>query len=341
MRGIRLRQIEVFNAVMECGTVVSAAQRLGTSQPTASRVLADLEEELGFDLFTRQNRRLLPTPEAHVLHEEVRANYTCLDRLSDIARQLARYESGTLRIAAAPSLAISILPTAIRRLLNDCPDVRLLLEVHSPEGVLDCVQNREFDIGITAVSSADPSLTITPFCQVEAVCILLADHALAKKKIVRPEDLDGQPFITLGASSESRKKIDLVLQQAEVQPATMAETQTASVACAMVNQGIGVSLLDFLTFSVISKPPLICRTFRPRVVINYVTVKPRGRPSARVTERFENVLKSTILEATAGEGDHLHWPTLNLIDPPLEPNSSGIKRTRCKVPGAEPFEKAP
>jgi len=308
VKGIRLRQVEVFNAIMEHGTVIAAAERLGTSQPTASRVLADLEDELGFALFVRQGKRLHPTPEAHVLYKEVSANYTCIDRLTGIARQLARSEGGTLRIAAAPSLAISILPTAIRRLLKESPDVRLLLEVHAPDAVLDRVRDHNFDIGITAATSTDPSFTITPFCQVEAVCIMPDYHPLAKKRKIGPKDLDRQPFITLGEKSESRKRIDLALQHAEVKPATIAETQTASVACAMVTQGIGVSLLDYLTYEVISKPPLICRKFRPRIAIKFVKVKPRFRPVARVTERFERVLDEIVAEGAHESFDPLHGP---------------------------------
>lgn len=294
MSKIRLRQLEVFHAIMDCGTVGAAAQQLGTSQPTASRVLSDLEDVIGFKLFQRRSNRLLPSPEAHALFREVQANYICLDQLDRMAKRLATTEAGTLRIAAAPSVSISLLPAAIRTFLKTRPDVHVQLEVHAPEAVLDCVQNRDFDLGITAVTEADDSFDIAPLCQVEAVCILLEDSSLASKTVIHPADLHDQPFISLGHPSESRRKIDGVLGSSGVRPLVLAETQTASVACALVNQGIGMSILDFLTFSVISKPPLVCRTFRPRIIIDFITVKPRFRPNARLTYRFEEVLQNTI-----------------------------------------------
>lgn len=299
MQKIRLRQVEVFHAIMDCGSVSAAAISLGTSQPTASRVLADLEHLVGFPLFWRSNNRLLPTPEAHALFREVQANYTCLDRLDRMAKRLATAEAGTLRIAAAPSVAISLLPAAMREFLKTRPDVHMQLEVHAPEDVQDCVQNRDFDLGITAIPEVDDTLESSPLCQVEAVCILLEDTPLAAKRVIHPEDLDGKPFISLGHPSESRRKIDHVFRSAGVHPTVLAETKTASVACALVNQGIGISILDFLTFSAISKPPLVCRTFRPRIVIEFVTLKPRFRPNGRLTSHFETVLNDVIVGRSA------------------------------------------
>ncbi|MEE3197511.1 MAG: LysR family transcriptional regulator, partial [Pseudomonadota bacterium] len=64
---MRPRQIEVFNAVYSSGSVTRAAKILNVSQPSVSKVLAHAEQQLGYLLFERINRRLIPTPEAHVL----------------------------------------------------------------------------------------------------------------------------------------------------------------------------------------------------------------------------------------------------------------------------------
>ncbi len=65
------RQLDIFNAIIDCGTLTGAAQTLRTSQPTVSRTLSALEIELGFSLFERQKGRVTATPEGIALYEEM------------------------------------------------------------------------------------------------------------------------------------------------------------------------------------------------------------------------------------------------------------------------------
>jgi len=64
---MRIRQLEAFRAVMLCQTVTKASEMLHISQPAATRLIADLEESIGFTLFERIRGRLIPTPEAQTL----------------------------------------------------------------------------------------------------------------------------------------------------------------------------------------------------------------------------------------------------------------------------------
>lgn len=291
---LRLRQIEVFHAIMTYGSVSRAAEELHTSQPTASRVLAEMERSVGFPLFVRDGRKMVPTPEGRDLFREVQRNFTCLDQLDHMAERIAEFRQGSIRITAAPSISISVLPRAIQCFLERYPGVGTTLEVRTPQSVIECVETRDFDLGVTASTFTSDLLTVRPFIQVEAVCIMPHGHPLAKRKVVEAADLQEFPFISLGQNSMSRQRIDAVFDRTGVRRHVVAETQTGSVACALVSQGIGVSILDFLTVNVIAKPPLTFRPFRPRVNIDFVLISPKTRPNARITDRFVDVLDETI-----------------------------------------------
>ena len=293
---LRLRHIEVFHAIMTTGSASKAAEQMRTSQPTISRVLAEMEREIGFPLFVRDGRALTPTPEARDLHREVHHSFTSLDRIGSMAARIAAHEHGNIRISAAPSISISILPKAIQRFLGHYPGVGVTLEVRTPQSVIESIENRDFDIGITAFENSSDTLIAEPLVQIEAVCIMPDDHPLAAKDIIGPADLAGYPSVSLGRNSMSRQRTDAVFEHVGVERTVVAETQTGSVACALVGQRIGLAVLDYMTVEVVAKPPLTFRPFRPSVIIDFVLVSSKIRQNARATGRFVEVLQEIIAE---------------------------------------------
>ena len=99
---MRLRHIEVFNAVMLTGTVSAAARQMNVTQPAVSRILAHAELQLGYPLFTRQRNRLAPTPEAQALYPEVQRLMSQLESVRRLSLALRSGEGGTLRVMVVP-----------------------------------------------------------------------------------------------------------------------------------------------------------------------------------------------------------------------------------------------
>ena len=110
---MRLRHIEVFQAVYTSGSVTGAAEILNVSQPSVSKVLAHAEQQLGYALFDRVRGKLVPTPEADLLFSHVRSVSDSVDRLRHVAENLRSAEAGTIRIAATPAFGIDMLPKTI------------------------------------------------------------------------------------------------------------------------------------------------------------------------------------------------------------------------------------
>ena len=94
----RLRQMEVFRAVMLTGSINGASKLLFTSQPAISRIVSHTEQTLGLALFNRVKGKLVPTPEGEALFREVDDFYQQALRVDDFARGLAQGPSGTLNI---------------------------------------------------------------------------------------------------------------------------------------------------------------------------------------------------------------------------------------------------
>src|SRR6185369_4448873 len=128
---MNLRQIETFRAAVEEGSFSGAAKRLQVSQPTISKVIDSLERSLGYALFRREGRRVLPTVKAMALYREVVSAWRGLDRLSTVAQTLREPVAGRLVVGANPSLSGGFIQKIIARFLATRPNVEVSLECDS------------------------------------------------------------------------------------------------------------------------------------------------------------------------------------------------------------------
>ena len=103
---LSLRLLEIFGAVIVNQTTVQAAEDLGISQPAVSIAIKQLEEQLGFNLFERRNRRLQPTQEAHILFADIEPIFSNLRSLEtsirlDQAPFVTQFRSALMRALAS------------------------------------------------------------------------------------------------------------------------------------------------------------------------------------------------------------------------------------------------
>lgn len=93
---MRLKHMELLNAIMQTGSVTGAAAQLNVSQPAASKMLHLLESEVKAPLFARVRGRLHPTPEAHDLVKELGLVFRAMDELNAMAASLRDCSSAVL-----------------------------------------------------------------------------------------------------------------------------------------------------------------------------------------------------------------------------------------------------
>ena len=133
---MRYRQLEAFRAVMRAGSVTQAAEMLNVSQPAVSRLIACLEQDVGFPLFRRRRGRLQPTPEADFLLGEVERAIANLDHVAQIADDIRKRRTGHLPnclvsmgegMLHSPSVEIFIFKSLVSITLNPFLSICMLL----------------------------------------------------------------------------------------------------------------------------------------------------------------------------------------------------------------------
>ena len=176
---MNVRQLEAFRATIESGSITGAAELLHVSQPSVSRLIADLEQSVGFPLFLRVGRGLSATVEAKRLYKAVESMFIGVGRLQEIAEAIRTTANGVLSVGVIPSLSQSVLPDVAAMMTTDWPELRLMLSTRNTPAIIDAVRMQQFDIGIVGREPKYDGVEILHHTTVPYVCLLPDNHKQA------------------------------------------------------------------------------------------------------------------------------------------------------------------
>lgn len=288
---MNLKQLEAFSAVAKSGSVTLAGRAMNLSQPAVSKLIADLEYSVGFKLFVRERGKgLLITPEGEIFLSEVERSFVGIDVLRRSARDIRDLQRGNLRIAALPALGFGFLPKVIKEYVAQHPTMTIQLQVRSSSTVRQWIANQQFDIGLASRAGDLRGVRMQSFLKCAGVAALPPGHRLARKSVIRPADLAGEPFISLAIEDPTRRRVDRVFEDADVSRNIVVETQYATTICSLVLNGLGCSILSPVVARDHLANGLVTRPFLPRIDFEYMLLTPTLRTSSQATLKFLKIL---------------------------------------------------
>ncbi|QEI04429.1 LysR family transcriptional regulator [Pigmentiphaga aceris] len=286
---INQRQVDVFRALMTTLSVTRAADLLRSSQPTVSRELALLEDELGFALFDRVRGRLRATMAALTMFDEVQRSYVGLERIAATAAMLGAAQGGSLFILSLPVFTQTLLPGACRRFMAMHPAASISIASQESPFLESWLTAQRYDLGLTEGGEAPAGTRQTSLLRADEVCVLPPGHRLARKRRITLADFADECFVSLPADDQVRRQLDAAFDEAGVTRRTQLEAPTSAAVCSLVAQGVGVSIVN----------PLTALTFVGRVVVRRLSiaipfdvalVQPEHRPSNPLAASFTRAL---------------------------------------------------
>jgi DNA-binding transcriptional LysR family regulator len=297
---MNLRQIEVFRAVMLAGSVTDAARLLRVSQPAVSRLLRHTEDRLGMPLFKRTKGRLYPTEQAQVLLQEVEKVYKSVRLVQDVAQELAESRTGRLRIAASPSLGLAFVPKAIALFCKPRPKVKISLEILPQADLVEQVVTHQADLGVSMFRVDHPSIEGHELGTGRLVCIAPQGHPVTALDEVSPADLATYPLISFDRTTPQGLMVDDAFIAAQVPREITIEVRFGQTACALVQQGAGVALVDEFSVMHNSFPAIVVRKFRSDAKFSITAFHDRFRPLSVIGTTFLELLRQ-VAGAPPGE----------------------------------------
>jgi DNA-binding transcriptional LysR family regulator len=289
-----LRQLAIFRTLMETQSVTETANRHNITQPAVSKMLAQLEDHFGLQLFHRSRGRLHPGPDADRLYVETQRLLTQLDAFNDSVTAMRSARQGRLSIAAIPTLAATALALTVARFLETRPNVRVDLLAMNSDSVVEQVLKHQVELGFVHQSVSEPSLNAQIVGHSEIVCVTRRDHRLAALDVVTPKDLRRERQVFLDAQAPPSHFVREAFQQFGIAPEIIIETNMSHAAKVIAQYGGGVALIDPWVTALEDGGDLATVAFRPRVPLRISCLSSIYRPRSRLADHFIADLKASI-----------------------------------------------
>ena len=298
---MRLRHIEVFNAVMLTGSVSGAARLISVTQPAVSRTLQHAELQLGFSLFQRGKGRLVPTPEALTLYPHIERLFAQLDEVQRLAANL-KTGGGVkeLRILTVLALSYEILPHAIKLFRVKHPNVPITVKaLHSPQ-IVSALALQEADVGFLFSPVVHAALAQEHLADGCMVCVapkgMLAARLL-KRGTVTLTDLAKVPVIGLDVLDPVGRSLNQACREAGVGLQFDITVQTYHSALALAHHGLGVALIDTCTAASANPSRVDVLALEPLIPVPIKALLPAGKPGSVAVRAFVRCFEQAVAYA--------------------------------------------
>jgi DNA-binding transcriptional LysR family regulator len=288
---MRLRYIEIFQAVMQAGTVKGAAEVLHITQPAATRLLQQAECNVRVALFQRVRGRLIPTAEALRLYGAVEELYDKLDAVRRVAGNLGNEADQTLRVLCTPGLALVGVPQALGEWSRRFAKARVSLRTLHSRQIAESLALREADIGFAFESSPHPALLSEPIAQACFVCVGtdVPTTPVAIESLREREVIDLDPGDPLG------QVLHAALTAHDVVPPSRMLTHSYHTAIELAAAGFGWALVDSLSAVHAQRhPKLRVAVIEPPINVTVYALRPRDVPASAAADALSHTVGATL-----------------------------------------------
>jgi DNA-binding transcriptional LysR family regulator len=287
------RQLEAFVAVVSVGSMTGAAKTLGKSQPVVTRLIQDLEKELGFTVLRRMGPRIAPTEQGLAFFAQAELFLSGLRTISERARSISGAAPRPIEIASIPALSASLVPMALSRLTDDLVPDHIHLLSTSAENVVQAVAARSADIGIASLPLDNPGIDLHWIGEVPCVAVVAETDPLASKAVIEAKDLGVRRLIASANPYRLRMRIDQALEAQGVVPKHVIDSNATYVSLALAHTGVGIAVVESATIAGLPIAGLRAIPLAFHVPFYFGIITASGRPMAPTVNQLIDVIEAS------------------------------------------------
>jgi DNA-binding transcriptional LysR family regulator len=240
---MQMESLKVFCDLAETESFTKAAQINHVTQSAVSQQISSLERQFKSLLIERSKKKFRLTREGQVLYEYSKQIIQTYDSLHSRLQEIKDIISGTIRVATIYSVGLHDLPPYLKKFLKTYPTVNVHVEYRRSNQVYEDVLGNVVDLGLVAYPNRDAKLELVPLRKDPLVLICHPNHSLAKHKSIRLSAISGQRFIGFEPDIPTRKAIDKILKDREIEVQHVMEFDNIETVKRAVEIDAGISIV--------------------------------------------------------------------------------------------------
>ena len=244
---MQVESLKVFCDLAETESFTKAAQINNVTQSAVSQQISSLERQFKSLLIERSKKKFRLTREGQVLYEYSKQIIQSYDSLHNRLQEIKDIISGTIRVATIYSIGLHDLPPYLKKFLKLFPTVNVHVEYRRANQVYEDVLSNVVDLGLVAYPTRDAKLELVPLRKDSLVLICHPQHPLARHKTIKLSQLAGQKFISFEPDIPTRKAVDKILKDHNVEVETVMEFDNIETVKRAVEIEAGISIVPQAT----------------------------------------------------------------------------------------------
>jgi DNA-binding transcriptional LysR family regulator len=244
-----IRHLQYFVEVARLQSFTKAAQSLYITQPTISKMIKNLEEELGVVLFERTGKRIALTDAGSILLTQAQQMVQSFSNMNSSLSELMELKAGHIRIGLPPMVGVTFFPRIIGKFREKYPKITMQLFEHGAKKVEADVGSGELDIGVILLPTNEEKFENFCFVRQSLMLIVPTSHPLANRKDVSLHELKDEPFLLFHEEFTLHDRIIAECEKLGFQPNVVYKSTQWDFISEMVAANLGIAML----------PEAICR----------------------------------------------------------------------------------
>jgi DNA-binding transcriptional LysR family regulator len=240
---MQIDSLKVFCDLAETESFTKAAQINSVTQSAVSQQISALERAFKSLLIERSKKKFRLTREGQVLYDYSKQIIQTYESLHSRLQELKDIISGTIRVATIYSIGLHDLPPYIKRFMKSYPTVNIHVEYRRANQVYEDVLSNVVDLGLVAYPVRDSKLEIVPLRKEPLVLIAHPQHPFAKQKSIKLKALSGQKVISFEPDIPTRKALDKILKEHDVEVNHVMEFDNVETVKRAVEIDAGISIV--------------------------------------------------------------------------------------------------
>lgn len=240
---MELRDLKSFMEVADYKSFTNAAAHSYLTQPSLSKAVKKLEEELNVELFDRSTRHLRLTDAGQILYRQGQKAFAALSELNVLLDELRDITSGEIKIGIPPLIGTLFFPKIAQSFNKKYPKVSLELVELGAKLIGKLIEEAKIDVGIVVLPADEEIFHIYPFFQDEFVLFLHEDHEFAERNTISLNELKDEKFILFSEDFALHDYIIHACEQKGFSPMISYQSSQWDLILELVSAKLGVTLL--------------------------------------------------------------------------------------------------